>query len=164
MPTRRVLKSIAHDVLGTFLSRNNDLDGYWALGQFYAYLERQQLPLVVELDLLQGSVWPDTEAFSRLALAYAKCLGLQLVTRGMPRKRVVAASLRLQFKTALRELPQPTGGTRGAGFRARLEILDDCGHGHVSWRTGCCAPHDPDLERRRANPADDQGVFKGPWC
>ena len=33
MPSRRVLKSVAHDVSEALVSRNDDLGGYWTLGQ-----------------------------------------------------------------------------------------------------------------------------------
>lgn len=33
---RNALKSIAAGVLGSFVSRNNDFNGYWAIGQLYS--------------------------------------------------------------------------------------------------------------------------------
>ena len=32
MSTRRELKSVAHALAGSFISRYNDLEGYWGLG------------------------------------------------------------------------------------------------------------------------------------
>lgn len=147
MPTRRVLKSIAHDLLASFLSRNNAIDGYWALGRFYAYLcqraQAEDLSPVVEFDLINAVSWPDTPAFGALALDYARRLGVQLVSRGIPRQRLVAASLRIRFETG-----SVSGAGRGEPFQARLELLDDRGHCHLARRTGRCAPHDPALERQ----------------
>lgn len=37
---RKQFEGICHDILGTFGSRYNDLDGYWALGQYVAFLNR----------------------------------------------------------------------------------------------------------------------------
>src|SRR4051812_38460634 len=40
MSRRSQFKGICHDILGTFVSRYNDHDGYWSLGQYVALLER----------------------------------------------------------------------------------------------------------------------------
>ena len=35
MPRRRELKGVAYGMAGKFVSRNTDLDGYWAIGVMY---------------------------------------------------------------------------------------------------------------------------------
>ena len=38
MGRRKELKGVCNDLLDNFVSRYNDLDGYWALGKFQTYL------------------------------------------------------------------------------------------------------------------------------
>jgi len=38
VPSRRVLKSVAHDVSEALVSRNDDLGGYWTLGQLLSHV------------------------------------------------------------------------------------------------------------------------------
>ena len=39
MGRRKELKDICNDLLDSFVSRYNDIDGYWALGKFQAFLQ-----------------------------------------------------------------------------------------------------------------------------
>ena len=39
MARRKELQGICNDLLDSFVSRYNDLDGYWALGKFQSYLQ-----------------------------------------------------------------------------------------------------------------------------
>ncbi len=36
MPCKKTLKNIAGGLSGSFVSRNNDSDGYWAIGKLYS--------------------------------------------------------------------------------------------------------------------------------
>lgn len=57
MPSRRIFKSIAHNLLGSFVSRNHDFNGYWALGQLYTISHEAQT-LCVVIDLLTAEAEP----------------------------------------------------------------------------------------------------------
>ena len=46
MARRTELQGICNDLLSTFVSRNNDLNGYWALGQYSAWLEEEQISTI----------------------------------------------------------------------------------------------------------------------
>ena len=47
MPTRRAQRGIAHGIARSFVSRNNDYRGYWALGMLRSYAEEHRLDEVV---------------------------------------------------------------------------------------------------------------------
>ena len=42
MGRRKELKGICNDLLDSFVSRYNDIGGYWALGKFQAFLQTKQ--------------------------------------------------------------------------------------------------------------------------
>ena len=46
MARRTELKGTCNDLLSAFVSRNNDLEGYWALGQCSAWLENEQISVI----------------------------------------------------------------------------------------------------------------------
>jgi hypothetical protein len=51
------LKGIAGGILGSFLSRNNDLDGYWGMGILRLLAQEHGVEMVY-LDLLAGTCMP----------------------------------------------------------------------------------------------------------
>ncbi|RVE95592.1 hypothetical protein CN234_36295 [Sinorhizobium meliloti] len=87
---RKQFEGICHDILGTFGNRYNDLDGYWALGQYVAFLNRlgeRQL----QFRLRDSTVVPDSpsaalsaEYYRRTRLAHENLgCALQVSNQGM---------------------------------------------------------------------------------
>lgn len=62
MARRKQFQAISHDILRTFASRYNDLDGYWALGQYVGFLESLN-ERKIEFDLGRGTVVPNNADF-----------------------------------------------------------------------------------------------------
>ncbi|MDN3646534.1 hypothetical protein QWY75_10025 [Pontixanthobacter aestiaquae] len=56
------LQGVANDLLATFISRYNQIDGYWALGKFQSFLS----------DGAHGSIIIDLIATDRITSAYEK--------------------------------------------------------------------------------------------
>jgi hypothetical protein len=62
MPTRRDLTGVAHGLLGSFMSRSNDNDGYWALGKLYAFAISADVS-EIEIDIVRSATLPTSSDF-----------------------------------------------------------------------------------------------------
>ena len=93
MTRRRELNWIAGNLLGQFVSRNNDVGGYWAIGKLcaHALLTSQRQ---ISIDLLSRRALPEFEA---LVDQYGRLLVTSLQKRSFPIRRVTAAELLISF-------------------------------------------------------------------
>ncbi len=68
------LKNIAHGLLGTFLSRNNDIGGYWGIGVLKQYAIRHDLAEII-FDLhARAPVWTADSPIQSIERRYQKWL------------------------------------------------------------------------------------------
>lgn len=146
MKRRNRLKSIAHDLLGSFVSRNNELDGYWALGKLHAHA-LSHATSTVEIDLLAGRLTPPDAHCMPMVYAYAAMLDRLLSSAAIPLDQIRRAGITLQFNVPFQQAHYPVR-SHARPFAAVLEIVDRHGNRHAEQRLGWCAPHDPRFERR----------------
>ena len=69
MIARRKFNHITAGLLSKFLTRYNDIDGYWALGVMYT--EARAFDSRVEIDMLHGVAQPDCAACTSVARTWA---------------------------------------------------------------------------------------------
>lgn len=154
---RRVeLKSIGSGVLHSFVSRNNDLDGYWAIGKLYLYAKRAG-DKTVSLDLISGEVLPSQEKLDRLYSApdfdvittrYSAMFLRSLSKHGVPLDWLTEASIRIEFERENVTPKLPLIGMDSKPYICELSITDDLRHVHKISTTGWCWPHNPAIELR----------------
>ena len=147
MPRRRVMKGIADGLLGTFVSRNNDMHGYWGLGVLRRYSEKKKGSEII-IDLLD----PKLPFFSRSPVLNAKTkYGLwlrdSLTKAGLAPSRVKQAQIKLRFSNYA-EFPHIPRDTYGEPYECTVTITDDRGAMYQATKLGCCASHDPKRESR----------------
>jgi hypothetical protein len=83
MPRRRQFNGICHDILDSFTSRYNDIGGYWALGQFAAFLtcdKHEELHFL----LMVGTTQPEHSQFSQTASYYKGAISRLMHSNTMP--------------------------------------------------------------------------------
>ena len=73
MPRGTRLRNIAIGLCGSFNSRNNDLDGYWAIGKLRSLAEQYGRTTVI-LDLLTLSILPSSSEFAPVLARYRRLL------------------------------------------------------------------------------------------
>ena len=146
MPRRGELKCIADGVLGSFVSRNNDCDGYWAIGVLY------RRALEASSNELSFSLVDEREEPHGLALEtavqtkYRGMLAKLMSRRSLPAGWVKSASITIHFEhsgrvgRALARLERP--------YLAQLSITTELGKNHIVERVGACWPHEPSREYR----------------
>ncbi|MEZ4459163.1 MAG: hypothetical protein R3E66_05460 [bacterium] len=146
MGRRRDLKGIAAGISGKFVSRYNDLDGYWALGVVYAALKEPQPTF--ELDVLSGESTPALAASRRLSTPFRLYLEDHLERRELE-GCVAGAVVKVEFNidvSGRRKLPN----TWGEPFRCCVRLTDDLGVVRQFEVLGWCGRHNPKREHRSA--------------
>jgi len=147
MPSSRVLKSVANGLVGTFVSRNNDVSGYWGIGQIQRELEG--LPgTVVELDLLRGKATPEGPIARALIAHYSTYLFASLVREGFTPSEVTAAKVLVEFGNFGEAKGPDLFGTIGQPFNCKAVLASQSGKIYSAVRGGLSRPHNPAVERR----------------
>lgn len=147
MAKKNLLKGIALDLLGSFVGRNNDVNGYWAIGKLRTLSDlsgRQD----ITIDLVSKTINPDDSVLRQIPDRYSEWFRTQLEKRSLTIDCIDSAVIQLRFVLPhidRRTVPQTTHGTP---YNCRVSI------GHVSGATfnvekyGWCDPHDPNRESR----------------
>ena len=148
MPRRKLLKSVASGFLGSFLSRNNDFDGYWALGLLYQLaLDRETRSMTIELFRDRDKSLPRHALIDDVSTRYRAQFISMLEKAGFNQGDVVSVIIELEFCTA-KQIPFRHLKTHGELLFCSVTITDEQRH---AWRVeggGKCAPHDPAKESR----------------
>ena len=134
MPRRKQSKAICHDILESFLSRNNDLEGYWALGQLANVVSGK--PNELRFHLREGGAVPSGCGLDGITEHYAHTLRRLMTANGMPQHWLADANIGFTM----------TGPTTAACL---CEVTTDLGRTYRYSRSVYVRPHDPLLERRR---------------
>lgn len=145
---RGVLANIAGGIASSFASRNNDYDGYWALGQLRSLAEQRS---VSELRI---PFVPRTATRSPLldgvAARYAGMLARLLERAGSRAEAVVEAHIVVQFAVPENAALLHVRRTWGKPFACEVELRTAWGSTARATATGWCAAHDPANESSRA--------------
>jgi len=162
MAKRRELKSVAHNFLDHFVSRNNDINGWWGMGVLYKWCVDHEVN-ETQINLLSRS-----NGFSS---HYHKRFAKILRSYEIPSTYVKAAILNLEFdqktddiiSVALDKMIEcgrtsfgsPTTHTAmlaylGEAYTCKIIIETDLNHEFTKQIQGRCRVHNPERERRRA--------------
>lgn len=157
MRRRAELGSIGSGVLQSFVSRNNDLDGYWAMGKLYLYSIHAK-SRTLQLDLIEGKVIPPVRTlawwyprpdFAWMMAEYRTMLASILERRNVPLYWLNGAVVTIGFDNAEAAPKYIRAGAQGRPYTCRLILIDDLGRNHEFRHDGWCWPHDPLAEQRR---------------
>lgn len=141
MASRRVLRSVLHNFLGTFASRNSDHRGYWLFGLIALDTDRWVVDLREDLPAGDSPV----EVAKRLAF---RRFHEQLAKAGLDMSVVREAAI----SWTRHEPALGSHGERPAhGHRVELLVRVVTDEGSIVERRQSCfvAGHDPSRERRR---------------
>jgi len=147
MARRKELGSIASGLVGSFNSRNNDVDGYWALGKLYRLLESTERKLVC-VELVSGCIQPETNEFDVMLSSYKERLHGYISNRRIPFNWVVSARISVEFEANFDPKYHSGIQVMGRPCIVTCDIEDDHGRHHVAYAYSNCWPHDADKETR----------------
>ncbi len=147
MPRRRELKGIAYGIAGRFVSRNTDIDGYWAIGVMYkAAIDRGTRQFA--LNLLTGESTPECKYANRVASQLHQYLLKQMSRMGFEEYQVSNATIDIEFNVAPTTMHLLSRNTWGEPYDCRVTITDDLERKRVCEVFGWCGKHDPSREHR----------------
>ncbi|ATQ74558.1 hypothetical protein CR152_08525 [Massilia violaceinigra] len=95
MTKLKTFNHVAAGVSQSFISRNNDVGGYWALGELYK--DASAPDDAVQLQLLDGVAIPSTRSVCQVAKNYAVFLQRALADKGIASDELADANVCIQF-------------------------------------------------------------------
>jgi hypothetical protein len=134
MPRRRELRGVAQGLLGAFVSRNNDVGGYWALGKLYKHAKATSAN-EVRVDLVKSTIMPPNAQFAGMIESFHQMLASQLTARALSSDWLTAAEIDVRF-TGQKDAKQP-----GETFDCSVTLTDDRGRPHQARAYGACWVH-----------------------
>lgn len=154
MPKGRRLRNIAIGLCGSFNSRNNDLDGYWAIGKLRSLAEQYGRTMVI-LDLLTLSILPSSSEFAPVLARYRRLLEKLTNLSRIGLEEITVARIALDF--APPPWPRISYYKRewGDQFTLTVTISAEGRAVGIAQHGGYCRSHDPVRESRSIRPA---------WC
>lgn len=152
MPRGAQLTNIASGLCGSFASRNNELDGYWSIGQLRSLAERHCESMAI-LDLLASTIHPASSEFAPVLARYRRLLSKLADLSCIRLEEITAAQITLDFA------PPPWPRIRyykpqwGDQFTLTVTINADSRAAGIVHHAGYCRSHDPAQESRSARSA-----------
>lgn len=139
MARRIELHGIVNAINGSFVSRNNDFRGYWAIGQLKA------LAIDTGVTSMRFSLIPKTDTISSLqryiVYHYTGMLEDLLRKQQIPDFWVNEANIMLDFGANVENTWLHECSTSGEPFQCCCQITDDTGRSYSSIIGGRCLPH-----------------------
>ncbi|KQQ45115.1 hypothetical protein ASF61_21025 [Duganella sp. Leaf126] len=140
MKVRSRLKHSAAGLLSRFVGRNNDYQGFWALGLLYRGV--QVPPWHIELDLLSGTASPINAIAACIAARESAYLRAALSKQMLDWQCLQRASLTLQFNADV-SVRYTGANPAGEPFLCTVELVLATGQSASSSVTGRCAAWAP---------------------
>lgn len=135
-------------MLGSFVSRYNDVDGYWGIGQLYRHAQAVGCG-AVSIDLLGRTMYPAGERFQHIIDGYADMLVTQLAGQRIPIEWLLSARVAIAFGETS-ETPQLfETAADGDPFVCGVHLEDDTRNMRSVITSGRCRPHGVSRENRR---------------
>ena len=146
MSRRKQLQGLANDFCHSFISRNNNICGYWGIGVLYRYAKLCG-SLEMTLSLTSQGIDPIDAVPNAIIHQYQEQLYEMLERQKIQREWVKDCTIRLEFDSST---PPTTrfGEALGDPFLCEVVTVDDNGRKRSAVRMQYCRPHDPRRERR----------------
>ena len=156
MARRKELKNIAAGIYGSFISRNNDVAGYWGIGKLCLHAQMHNVT-VVSINILEQKMIPQNSEFEKLLKGYNKKLKQYLYAKNISEAWVSLVEIKLNFN------PEPPGKNipiknicGDSLFELYVSITDDKGKKRSISGFGYCIPHNKKYESKSL---DEDRIF-----
>lgn len=147
MARRVELKNVVQGILGSFNSRNNDVDGYWGIGKLHrAAYEAGTRDVII--DLLSSQISLNTRDFEPLLASYRAMLHQHLARSLIPVSWIAEARMALCFDTEFNKRFHFFRTPIGEPYTCSLTIIDDRAKEYGAVTGGFCWRHEPRKESR----------------
>lgn len=151
MPRRKQLKGIAGNIVQFCLSRNFDDQGYWAVGQLYAYAqENNSNEFVINLVNEYTPNEVVTERLSRVNYVLSRLLKRELETLKIPNWWIKDVEVIFTFETEYqKKYHSHTSSLGGKPAMCQVKITSDLNKTYIKEYGYNVWVHDPEKEYRR---------------
>jgi hypothetical protein len=141
--SRKAIKGVLHNFLGTYTSRYSDYDGYWLFGMLIGELEQFSIDLL-ETDCKTSGSAPMAAAVQLAATKFKE----QMEKAGLSLSCIREAKLALAKTPDLRS--GYVNGRSSAGFDLNFAVIavSPGGMTYECKKSVFVAPHDPEVELR----------------
>ena len=139
------LKNIANGLLSSFMSRNNDVYGYWGIGKLCSFILDKKLNSI-EIDLINGQIRPINSEFRLLVAQFSDRLITQLAIHKLSLKNINEAKIVLSCyeNNSIIELRKSLPHK----MRCRIEIINKNNDLIVLEKSVWCRKHNPKREQK----------------
>lgn len=148
MARRIDIKNILQGILGSFVSRNNDLNGYWAIGKLYKTAVEHEKEIVT-LNLLKPISSIETHELNCLTHMWSEKFLSELEKYKIPRKWIISAKISANYSNKIKKMPASTSYPVGDTARYKFEIKTDTETTYRQSKLVKCWQHDPAREQKR---------------
>lgn len=149
MARRSEFKGIARNLAQKLNGRNNDHDGYWAIGQLYLIANQEHVSALT-VDLLISANNSKIKSLEPIAKAMHELLFNMLNAHKIPVSWLESANVTFSFNAAYQKQYHYWRAALGTPYLVTLEITLDSGKVHKQTFGGNVNPHDPLREKRRS--------------
>lgn len=154
MPRRSELKGIANNLASSFVSRNNDVEGYWALGKLYLRA-KQSSHLSTSIQLIPRQDERDEEPAGSIARTFENVLDNLLKKQLLQRGWLTSAYIRIEFESSNARPRFIYRQGPGRPFLCTVTLTDERDRMYKASSAGWCWPHDPALESQSTRAQSD---------
>lgn len=133
-PCRKKLRHIAAGLASSFIHRNNDVGGHWALGLLYRDAPADQR---VQLNLLDHTTIPPTNIAQLVARNYSEFLRRAALKKGVQLDELAEAKVEISFNADVR-IPAEGSGFVGEAFLCTVTLTLKDGRLASTQRVGRC--------------------------
>ncbi len=147
MGKKKQFKNIINGLLCSFISRNNDVNGYWGIGKLYSLMVKSE-SLKIEIDLINKTISPNDNEFKLLVSKYSAYLFNRMKVEKIDKKHLIKATVIL--------IGYPNNPILSLGILAphkihcRILIIDSLNTKYALEKNVWCREHNPKLESKRA--------------
>jgi len=147
MAKRKLLNGVVAGLATTFVSRYNNINGYWALGVMFSIASAKSNN-VIFLDLGQDLIVPNNKKLQKLSSKYCDKLKLLLKVNKLNLSYCKNIVIKISFDVPCTKNHLLNHFTYGKPYTCIVSIIDDLGKIHKHTVVGWCAKHNPFKESR----------------
>lgn len=146
MGKTKQLKNIVNGILSSFISRNNDVGGYWGIGKIYSLMIKSK-SLSVEIDLINKTILPFDEQFLFRISEYSNYLSIRMKAKNIDLSYLKSAKIIL--KGFPNEKNKFLGKISPNRVSCKISIINLKGITYILEKNVWCREHNPKTELKR---------------
>lgn len=146
MGKRKLLKNIAYGLINSFISRNNDVSGYWGIGKLYSLMINSD-KFEIEINLVKQSISPFNNEFNDMINYFSQKLFNQMNKQNVKKSFLKEACIVLISSPS--NTSSSTRKTALTQMKCKIIITDDLEKRYIVETYVLCRKHRPKLENRR---------------